>query len=221
MTKDLIIIGAGAHAHSVIDVVESRADYRVRGFVDSVQPIGGSVFGYEVLGRESDLSNILAASESELFVAVGDNFQRHLICQTIVKQVPEAIFATLIHSMAYLSERARLGDGTILMAGAVVNAGCDIGNGVIINTNSSIDHDGTIHDFASLAPGVSLGGGVLIGERSSIGLGARFIHKVRVGNDVCVGAGSLILRSVNKDSVVIFGVPAKIVRPRKPDEPYL
>jgi acetyltransferase-like isoleucine patch superfamily enzyme len=107
------------------------------------------------------------------------------------------------------------------MAGAVVNACSQVGQGVIVNTNASVDHDGIVGDFASLAPGVALGGGVSIGQRTFLGLGAQVIHGLKLGNDICIGAGSLVLQSIEQDCVLAYGVPAKIVRKREPDEPCL
>ena len=221
LRKDLIIIGAGGHAHSVIDVVESGNDYRVRGLVDSTKTRGDQVFGYPVLGSLSDLEKLLSEGLCELFVAIGDNFHRHRIQQQVSTQIADVKFATVIHPRAYISNRARFGAGTTVMAAAVVNAGCQIGDGVIVNTGATVDHDCSVSSFASLAPNVSIGGGVSIGGRSSIGMGANVIHNVSLGHDVCVGAGSLILDDIAVDCVLAYGAPCKIVRQRRPDESYL
>ena len=221
MKMDLLIIGAGAHAHSVIDVVESQQTHNIVGFLDSIHPRGSDVYGYEVLGTESDLEQILAELHCELFIAVGDNFLRHKIFQETLARVPEVDFATLIHSNAYVSHRASVATGTVIMAGAVVNAGSEIAQGVIVNTNASVDHDGVVNQFASIAPGASLGGSVAIGDRSFIGLGAMLINKVKIGEDVCVGAGAIVIESCEKDAVVLLGSPAKVIKQRAPDAPYL
>jgi len=221
VAKELIIVGAGGHAHSIVDVVESRDDYRIRGFVDFCAERSDKFSGYEVLGTLEDLERLMKTQPCDLFVAVGDNFQRHRLYKEIKERSPDAKFAVLIHSNAYLSPRASTGEGSVLMAGAVVSSGCQMGRGVIINTNSTVDHDGLVCDFVSLAPGVSVGGNVNIGERSSIGLGAKIIHKIDIGSDVCVGAGSLVLKSIERDSVVVYGSPSNIVRERAPDEQYL
>jgi acetyltransferase-like isoleucine patch superfamily enzyme len=91
---------------------------------------------------------------------------------------------------------------------------------VLLGTKASIDHDGVMGDYASLAPGVTTGGGVTIGTMSAVLLGANVIHGITIGEHTVVGAGALVLRDV-PDRVVAYGVPAKVVAPRTESAPYL
>jgi acetyltransferase-like isoleucine patch superfamily enzyme len=59
-----------------------------------------------------------------------------------------------------------------------------------------------------VCPGVHLGGDVHVGERSWIGIGATCIQGLRIGRDVMVGAGSVVLKDV-LDGRRVAGVPAK------------
>jgi len=221
----LIIIGAGGHAHSIIDIVESGEHYTLLGMLDTSDVRSDKKFAYQVWGRGHDIEAILSKktnqSPSELVVAIGDNFYRSQLHKQIARQTPKAEFASLVHPRAHVSKRATIGVGSVVMAGAIVNAGCKIGDGVIINSSAVVDHDCVINDFSSVAPGAVIGGGVSIGERSSIGLGAKLIHNLSIGNDVCVGAGAVVLNSIDTDSVVAYGNPSKVIRSRQPDESYL
>ena len=113
-----------------------------------------------------------------------------------------------------------MGCGTVVMAGAVINAQCKIGNFCIVNTRASLDHDCVMEDYASVAPGVTIGGSVAIGELSAICIGAVVAHRVRVGRDTVVGAGSTVLKDLG-DGVLAYGTPARRIRERTPDEAYL
>ena len=113
-----------------------------------------------------------------------------------------------------------LAAGVVVMAGTVVNVGCSVGAGCLLNTRSSIDHDSVMHDFSSLAPGATLGGTVTVGERASIGLGASLSNRVSIGNDTIIGLGSAVTGDIPA-LVVAYGSPARSVRPRRIDEPYL
>ncbi len=106
------------------------------------------------------------------------------------------------------------------MAGAVVNPNSNIGRHCIVNTNSSVDHDNHIHDFASVGPGAVTGGGVTLGTYSAIGLGACVAESVRIGKNSVIGAGATVVRDI-PDSVIAFGTPARVIRSRALDEPYL
>jgi acetyltransferase-like isoleucine patch superfamily enzyme len=108
----------------------------------------------------------------------------------------------------------------VILAGAVVNSGSQIGPFSLINTKASLDHDGRMGSFTSLAPGATVGGGVEIGDFSAISLGASVIHRVRIGSHSVIGAGAVVIRDI-PDRVVAFGVPAVVVRSRAPGDEYM
>lgn len=221
MAANLVIVGAGGHARSTVDVVESSGTHQIDCLYDPVVSEPGDVFGYPVYSADSSLAELIRRQSCEVFIAVGDNFQRQRIQHEIAATIKQVRFATLIHKQSSISPRASVGEGCVVMAGATINAGCVLGSGVVVNTNASVDHDCVIKDFASLAPGVVLGGNVSIGERTSVGLGAQSIHRVNVARDVVIGAGSLLLSNIEQELSVAYGRPARVVRQRTADELYL
>ena len=106
------------------------------------------------------------------------------------------------------------------MPGAIVNANSRIGDFCILNTNSSLGHDGNMENFSSIASGVCTGGNLLLGCFSVISLGVNVIENITVGEHSIVGAGSLVIDDVSAQSVV-YGSPARFVRKRKTGDPYL
>ena len=106
------------------------------------------------------------------------------------------------------------------MAGAVIGTGAVVGECCLVNTQASLDHDGYLSDFASLAPGVTTGGNVTIGPYTAISLGANLIHQIEVGEHTVVGAGAVVLQHI-PDYVVAYGNPARVIRNRKKGEKYL
>ena len=114
----------------------------------------------------------------------------------------------------------RVGAGTVLMAGVVVNSDSRIGAHCILNTRASLDHDCIMDDFSSLAPGVTVGGVARIGMYSAVSLGANIIHGKNIGAHTVVGAGALVQKDI-PDHCVAYGVPARVVRPRAEGERYL
>ena len=102
-----------------------------------------------------------------VFIAVGDNASR--------KREYEAnkgcFFPHYCCEHSVISPSARIGDGTIIMAGAVVQANARIGRFCIINTGATVDHDCVLEDFVHIAPGAHLCGGVHVGEGALVGVG--------------------------------------------------
>jgi sugar O-acyltransferase (sialic acid O-acetyltransferase NeuD family) len=221
MNKQVILFGAGGHAESVAGVIEAEGKYTIGGLIDSVKPIDSFAFGYQVLGREGHLLDIVSKMNiKEGLVCVGDNYQRHALTGRIKNMIPDFSFITTIHPSAAASIDVMLGSGTVVMAQAAINHGCRVGEGCIVNTKSSLDHNSVMEDFSSIAPGVTCGGQVHIGFCSAVGLGANVLGKITIGNYTIIGAGSLVNKVVG-DNKVAYGVPVQVIRDRNSDEPYL
>ncbi len=112
-----------------------------------------------------------------VFIAVGNNYHRRKEASMYNGKNP---FIKLIHPTAYVSPSAHIGMGTIVMAGAVIQADVRIGKHCIINTGASVDHDCLIEDFVHVAPGVNLCGGVEVGEGSLLAVGLGFAPNSKI-----------------------------------------
>ena len=106
------------------------------------------------------------------------------------------------------------------MPGAVLGPDTRVGEHCIVNTGATLDHDGVLEDFSSLAPGVSAGGNVSIGELTAVAIGAVIVHRIRIGKNCVIGAGSTVLADIPALSIA-YGTPARVVRTRSPGDPYL
>lgn len=114
-----------------------------------------------------DRSHILAMSPEHAIIAVGDNADR----KREAERLKHMRFVAAAHLRAVISTSATYGEGTVIMAGAVVQAGARIGKHCIVNTGATVDHDCWLADFVHVAPGAHLCGGVTVGEGALIGVG--------------------------------------------------
>ncbi|MFN8611573.1 MAG: acetyltransferase [Vulcanimicrobiota bacterium] len=193
------LIGAGGHGKVVCRVAQ-RAGHEVVGFFDDFAQ--GSVLGVPVLGP-------LRAGEPDwfYFVSLGDNRRRRAVFEQLLEwKLP---LATLIDPSAVLDETVTVGEGTVVMAGVVVNVDTRIGRNCILNTGCSVDHDGVIEDHAHLCPGTHLAGTVRVGEAAMLGTGCSVIPGRRIGAGTVVGAGAAVVRDL-PENVVATGVPARV-----------
>lgn len=83
-----------------------------------------------------------------------------------------------------------------------------------------ISGDAVIGDDVVLRHGVTIGlkhrddpGSPVIGNRVDIGAGAKLLGKIRIGDDVLIGANAVVITDVPANSIAV-GVPARIL-PRK------
>ncbi|MGD7043444.1 acetyltransferase [Jeotgalibacillus proteolyticus] len=219
MGKNLIIIGCGGHSKVIVDIIEHMPQFRILGLIDD-HPVRPSHFqGYPVLGDTASIKTIKEPVFGGI-IGIGDNWSRKRVADEIKKSNPNFPFVTIIHPTAYVSPRCHIGAGTAIMAGAIINSDVSIGEHCIVNTLGSVAHDCVIGDYSSIGPGAHLGGNVVIGDNSAISLGARILHGRTIGDHTVVGAGATVTKDFG-DLSVVYGAPAKWIRPRLQEETYL
>ena len=214
----IVILGASGHGKVVADIC-LKLNYTIIGFLDANIPAGTPILkDLTVIGKDSDLPELIHKYDiHHLAIAIGDNHIRSLISKKWMNLIP---CPKLIHPSATIAEDTQIGTGTIICAGANVGPSSKIGDFCLLNTLSSLDHDGKMGDYSSLAPGSIIAGNVTIGEASAICMSANVAHKVTIGSESVIGAGALVLKNV-PSNVVVYGVPAKIIRERKRSDHYL
>jgi len=202
----LVVVGASGHAKVVIDIVEREGRYRISHLLDDNPALHGqSFFGYRVAGATSSMQGTSGEKPLAL-VAIGDNRARMRIAGWL--RGNGFGLARAVHPQSQIGRGAVIGDGTVIMAGAVVNSDATIGDNVIVNTGATVDHDCVVGDGVHLAPGAHLCGGVQVGAGSLIGAGTVIIPGIRVGNNAIVGAGSTLLEDVSENAKAA-GSPAR------------
>lgn len=206
--KRLAIWGAGAHARVVAEAAE------LSGWTPGLFDRGDARLSdpWPVLGDDKALLQRLGEFAG-VVVALGDNHQR--LDWTLKLDAHGAPLATIIHPAAWVSPRARLGAGSVILAGGIVSTAARLGRAVIVNTAASADHDDLIGDGVHIGPGARLAGHVTVGDRSWIGLGAVVREGLFLGEDVVVGAGAAVVKSVETGQTVV-GVPARPVVGQSP-----
>lgn len=215
--SDILIYGAGGHAKGVIDVVERCHNYTIAGLVDTTDSAATSLMGYEIY---DDIQVLSAKGIKHGIVALGDNVDRFRIVKDIRARYPDFSFVTAVHPSVQMARNTSVKEGTVIMAGCCIKPFTDIGRHCIVNSSSTIGHDVTIEDFASIGPGCTLGGHVAVGRFTAIGLGASVIQDIAIGDNSLVGAGSLVLKDV-PENVVAYGMPCAVIRERKFGTQYL
>ncbi len=219
--RSIVIIGAGGHGKVVADIVERQGRYSIAGWVDSGREPGQRFCGYAVLGPVEELPDLATRYPvAGAILAIGKNYDRRAVAERLTLEAPDLRFITAVHPSAAVGRGATLGPGTVVMAQAVVNSDAEVGAHCILNTGSSLDHDCRMDDFASLAPGVAVGGNVSIGTCSAVSIGASVLHRVTIGEHTVVGAGAVVLKDL-PGHCVAYGAPARMVRTRDENEPYL
>ena len=210
--KNLAIIGCGGHSKVITEIAE-LIGFRKIFYVDKNKK------KFFFFNREV-ISTLPEDYEDYIFIALGDNFQRENAFKEIINTNKKSQIVSLIHPSSQVSKRCSLDIGSVVMPLCIINSSSKLGKGVIVNSNSVVEHDNFLMDFSSLAPGVKTGGNVTIGIRSSISIGATIKNNIKVGSDSVIGACAYVNKNIG-DNSVFYGNPAKFVRNREIGEKYL
>ena len=196
-----VVLGAGGHARSVVDVLE-RAGHTV---VAVTGQTGGQPWHVDVLADDGDALSLIERDGLHACVAVGSNAARARLVADLVARGVSA--PPVVASTATVSPRSRLGAGTVVLEHAHVGPAAELGDAVIVNTAAVVEHDCAVGHAAHLAPGAVLLGAASVGEATLVGSGARVLPGVAVGAHVTVGSGAVVTAPVG-DGQTVVGMPA-------------
>ncbi len=219
--EKIVIFGASGHAKVTIDILEKSGNYEIIGLLDSNKDIGPDVFGYKIWGGTDVVPELLVKFPNlKFFIAIGDNWRRFKVAQELMEIDPSIEFINAIHPNTIIGKNVVLGKGIMIMAGSIINADSMIGDFAIINSKASVGHESILREYSSLAPNCTLGGNVTVGKYSAISISATILNGIGVREHTVVGAGALLTKDADSFSIY-YGVPAKLIRPRKLGEKYL
>lgn len=195
----MAIIGASGHGKVIADIAVKNG-YKEIVFLDD-NPNVQECAGFWVVGTLEDIDKY---PDYDVIVAIGNACIR----KKIQKQVGEDRLTILIHPQSVISRRVMIGQGTVIMAGAIINSDTKIGEGCIINTGASVDHDCSIGDFVHVSVGVHIAGSVTIGNGTWIGAGATVSNNIEICSECLIGAGAVVVSNI-KEKGTYIGVPVK------------
>lgn len=203
MSKSVVIIGASGHGKVIADIIIKSGD-KVIGFLDDGVKKETQIVGFSVLGKTEDYKNY---ADCEFVIAIGDSYIR----EKIANELPVKWY-TAIHPTAVISSLdVEIGEGTVVMANAVINSSAKIGKHCIINTGAIVEHDNVLEDYVHLSPNVVLSGIVKVGKSTHIGAGSCTKQVLNITSDCVFGAGSVIVKDIT-ESGTYAGVPVKKIK---------
>ncbi len=207
--EDIILLGLGGHAHSVVDSIEQSGKYNIVGFLDTEEMQGKRYKDYCVLDTDDTLQKYFDRGLRNAFVTIG--FMGHGIVRNRLYQRLKDIgyiIPNIIDRTSVLSENVKLEEGIFVGKKAVINANAVIKKMCIINTGAIIEHDCRINGFSHIAVGTVLCGGVLVGEQTFIGANTTVIQEKIIGKHCIIGAGTIVNKNV-QDYVIRYGIMEK------------
>ena len=203
---DVIIFGAGQVGSLTQKILNDHDEYNVLGFVDDnasnlpAEKDGLPIFG----GREyiKDVSDSIAYC-----IGAGHIAARYEIFQWLIKQNKN--IASAIHPTARFFGKTAIGQGLFVAPNCSFFDTSSIGNGCYFGPDVSVSHDTKIGNFCLVSQASIIGARVNIEDNVFVGTGSTIVPKylatselLSVGQHSTVGAGSLVLENVKRNTVV-------------------
>lgn len=197
----MIIAGAGGHALEVIDLLIAlgKKDITVYGekfpsnFIRETYPVFSTL----------DEISIRILADPFFCLGIGNPVNRHKLYSLFTSS--GAAFFPLRGASSRISTFAELPKADV-MEFCYISSQTRIGQGSLINAGAQIHHEVKIGEFAVINPAAVLLGGCQIGDFCSIGSNATILPGIKIGNRVTIGAGAVIIRDV-PDGLTVVGVP--------------
>lgn len=205
--KKLIVVCAGGFSKEVIWLAKETKSFQVVGVLDDKVASGTVIYGTTVIGAIDKASEYL---DTNFVIATGNPRVRKMLAAKL-QSMGVTNFATLVHPQAILSETVKIGEGSIVCAGAVLTVDIQIGCHTIININSTIGHDCQIGNFCTIAPIVAISGNVTMGECVEVGTGASIRQGLLLEEGSMLGMGGVLTKPIPPNQIFV-GNPAQFLK---------
>lgn len=209
--KDIAIYGAGGFGREVACIIrrinESNPEpiWNLIGFFDDGMESGtmneyGKVIGGmdQLNGWKTPLSVIIAIGTPAIIEKIVTS-----ICNEFVE------YPNLIDPSVLFFDPASivLGQGNIICGMSSVSCNVKVGNFNVFNVYTQLGHDTRLGDYNVVMPSCNLSGGLQIGSSNFFGVKSTMLQYLKMGNNVKLGAGSVLMRNA-KDGFLYAGNPA-------------
>ena len=199
---EIILVGAGGHARSCVDVIELSGHFKIAGLVEKDHTNSQENLGYPIIGTDDDLLDLRRDYEVAL-VTVGQiksaatRVRLFDMLNDLKYKLP-----VIVSPRSHVSPHCKIGASTIIMHDVIVNANAKVGKNCIINNKVLIEHDAVVGDHCHIATGAIVNGEVNVGSESFIGSGVVTKQSVGIGSRCVIGAGTVIKTDVESNQVI-------------------
>ena len=195
--RKLILIGAGGHSESCIDLINEQSKYTIKEIVGKKSEIKKKILDKYIV-KFSDLSlKKLSKKFSYALIGVGQVKKKNPRVK-IFKNLKKLnfILPTIKSKYAIVSNYSNIGEGTVVMHGAIIGPNVKIGKNCIINSNALIEHGCSIGDHTHVATSAVINSGVVIGQDCFVGSRSVIKQSLNISKGSFIKMGSVIKQNI-------------------------
>ncbi len=192
--NNLVLVGGGGHAKACYDVIVMENKFKVIGYFDKSETQLSNL-DVKYLGDDSIIDDYIL--NHSFLVCVGqikNSSVREKIFNNLRKK--NAKIPSIISPLSYVSPSSKIGDGTIIMHGVIIQSNSSIGNNCIINDKALIEHDCIIKDNTHISTSVTINGDCIVGSNTFIGSGTIINNGISISSNKIIPSGELIKKNI-------------------------
>lgn len=182
--EKLLLVGAGGFGRVVLEHASLKYDCA---FVDDTNI--SEVDGAPVIGKINDIEQLFGEYK-HLVVTIGNNQLREKIYMCAGER--GYTFPNIIVPSAYISPKAQVGFGCVILNNVVIQNNAKVGNGVLLNPGVEIHHDSVVGNNVLIYTNSVIRSLAKVGDRAHIGSTLTIGNEVVIKEDVVVEDGNSI-----------------------------
>lgn len=213
----VVILCAGQSARLLGEIMRRLPEFECVGYLDGDPAKAGKTY-YEipVLGGFDLLPKLQYRGVTGAIPVLGDLGLRLGMFDMIRRNGLAAI--TAVEPSVVSASDLRIGEGGLISFGTIILNNVDIAPYAFIGSGVKILHDVTIGRNCVVGGGSIIGSTTTIGENFACGVGSVIRSGgVRIGQNVQLAAGTVVLQDV-PDNAFVIGNPGRVIRYSDPVE---
>ncbi len=208
----MLIIGAKGMAKELLEILSNEMllkDNEIV-FFDDINTQNEMLYDrFKIIKDFKIASQYLASQDKNFTLGLGNPQLRKQIAEKFMALGGELI--SVISSSAKVGGfNTRVNKGCQIMQGVIITNDVFLGQGVLVNLNSTISHDCIVGDYTEIACNVSIPGRCNIGKNVFIGSNATLLPDISIGDNSIIGAGAVVINDVPAN-VKVVGNPHRII----------
>jgi len=205
---DMLVYGAGMLGKQVAHLISNHLgdQYSIKGFIDDVFQPGTQVCNnLQVIGPLTEAPNLVGCTPEKTRLVLGIGYS-DMIARGRAFERAKTLgyqFETLIHPSASVEASAELGEGSIVLAGAVVDQYVTVGEISYLHNGSIIGENSVLGENNYLSAGTTFGGSTIVGNNNFFGMNSIVVNNVVIGNNNFINSGSLVYKALGDDLRIV------------------
>ena len=200
----VVIFGEGKIADVVYFYLTNDSPHEIVAFTADRDYISkDKLFGLPVIPFE-EIESKFPPDEYKMFIALGyQNLNRLRATKYFEAKKKGYELISYICSKATNFGDVEVGDNCLILENNAIQPMSKIGSNVTLWSGNHIGHHSTIGDHCYISGQVVIGGSTTIGPYCFIGVNATIGHEITIGEKNLIGAGVLVTKNTESNSVFI------------------